>query len=309
VFGEWQSFYILVGSAAATLVGLIFVAMSVGSSLITAKDLPALRVAVSPTIVQFLSVLATSAVVLVPILSATLLGILLVVVGLISCGLTVAGVPVLRRAHPNVHAWVWYFVVPGLGYILFIGSGIGLLLHVGQAATGLGLATLLLLVGGVRNAWDLVIFRLLHQGALPRREGSDAPDPGGSAGTPERQAEATPRAPQGSRVESEPRQSLALSPRQQAEVTRIIQEGGMNPRDFTWALQPSRYALIGPLVSALVHTRTGCFFRFEFSKEAPGSNRMSVFVPGKGAREVAKPAASWADQLEQVRGWLTHVAQ
>lgn len=83
----------------------------------------------------------------------------------------------------------------------------------------------------------------------------------------------------------------------------------MNPRDFTWALQPSRYALIGPLVSALVHTRTGCFFRFEFSKEAPGSNRMSVFVPGKGAREVAKPAASWADQLEQVRGWLKHFTQ
>ena len=309
MFHDWQSFYILVGSAAATLVGLTFVAMSVGSRLITAKDRPALRVSASPTVVQFLYVLATSAVVLFPTLSPMLLGILLVVVGLISCGLAVAGVPVMRRSHLDMHDRVWYFLVPGLSYILFIGSGIGLLLRVGQAASGLAVATVLLLVAGIRNAWDLVIFRLLPQGELPWLEGSEAPDPGGSVVTPERQADATPRAPQGSRVETESWQSLALSPRQQADVTRLIQEGGMNPRDFTWALQPSRYALIGPLVSALVHTRTGCFFRFEFSKEAPGSNRMSVFVPGKGAREVAKPAASWADQLEQVRGWLKHLAQ
>lgn len=309
MFQDWQSFYILVGSAAATLVGLTFVAMSVGSRLITAKDLPALRVSASPTVVQFLYVLATSAVVLFPTLSPIWLGVLLVVVGLISCGLAVAGVPLMRRSHLDMRDWVWYFFVPGLSYILFIGSGIGLLLRVGQAASGLAVATVLLLVAGIRNAWDLVIFRLLPQGELPWLEGSEAPDPGGSVVTPERQADATPRTPQGSRVETESRQSLALSPRQQADVTRLIQEGGMNPRDFTWALQPSRYALIGPLVSALVHTRTGCFFRFEFSKEAPGSNRMSVFVPGKGAREVAKPAASWADQLEQVRGWLKHFTQ
>lgn len=309
MFQDWQSFYILVGSAAATLVGLTFVAMSVGSRLITAKDLPALRVSASPTVVQFLYVLATSAVVLFPTLSPMWLGVLLVVVGLISCGLAVAGVPLMRRSHLDMRDWVWYFFVPGLSYILFIGSGIGLLLRVGQAASGLAVATVLLLVAGIRNAWDLVIFRLLPQGELPWLEGSEAPDPGGSVVTPERQADATPRTPQGSRVETESRQSLALSPRQQADVTRLIQEGGMNPRDFTWALQPSRYALIGPLVSALVHTRTGCFFRFEFSKEAPGSNRMSVFVPGKGAREVAKPAASWADQLEQVRGWLKHFTQ
>lgn len=307
VFQDWQSFYILVGSAAATLVGLMFVALSVRSRMITSKDLPALRVSLSPTVVQFLYVLATSAVVLFPTLSRAMLGTLLAVVGLISCGLALAGLPRMRRSHLDMHDWAWYLFVPALSYILFIGSGVGLLLRVGQAASGLAVAMVLLLVAGIRNAWDLVIFRLLPQGEPPWLRGGESPTPGGSAVTPERQADATPPSPQGSRVKAASRQSLALSALQQADVARIIQEAGMNSRNFTWALQPNRYALIGPLVSALVHTRTGCFFRFEFTKEAPGSNRMSVFVPGKGAREVARPAASWEDQLAQVRQWLARL--
>jgi hypothetical protein len=102
-------------------------------------------------------------------------------------------------------------------------------------------------------------------------------------------------------------QSLALSSSQQDDVARIIEEAGLKPDDFTWALQPSRYAMIGPPVSALVHPRTGCFFRFEFTKDAQQANRASVFVRSKGARDVTKPAASWADQLEQVRDWLTYL--
>jgi hypothetical protein len=308
MFQDWQSFYILVGTAAATLVGLMFVAMSVGSRVITPEDLPALRVYVSPLVVQFLYVLATSAVVLFPTLSPALLGTLLVAVGLISCGLALAGVPVMRRSHLDVHDWTWYLLVPALSYLLFIGTGIGLLLRVRQAPTGLAVATILLLVAGLRNAWDLVIFRVLPQGERSWRDSPvESSGLAASTATPVHRADSVPQPPREPQADAAPRQSLALPPSQQAEVTRIIQEAGLNPRDFTWALQPSRYALIGPPVSALVHTRTGCFFRFEFSKEAPAHNRMSVFIPGRGAREVTRAAASWEDQLQQVRDWMTHL--
>jgi hypothetical protein len=311
MFQDWQSFYILIGTSAATLVGLMFVALSVGSRAITPKDLPALRVFVSPTVVHFLYVLVTSAVVMFPTLPRAFLGTVLVLAGLASFGRALIGLPVMRRSHPDIHDWVWYLLVPSVSYLLFVGTGIGLLLQVGQAASGLAVATLLLLLTGVRNAWDLVIFRVLPEGEPSGRESRlESPGPGEGAAMPEpttseRRADPGPRpAP---RADAAPRQSLALSPAQQGDVARVIEEAGVKSGDLTWALQPSRYAMIGPPVSALVHTPTGCFFRFEFTKDADGDNRKSVFVPGKGAREVTKAAASWADQLEQVRDWLTHL--
>ncbi len=306
MFQDWQSFYILVGTAAATLVGLMFVAVSVGSR-ITPQELPALRVYVSPTVVYFLYVLATSAVVLFPALPPALLGALLVAAGLASCGRALAGVPVMRRSRLDVHDWTWYFLVPVASYLLYIGTGIGLFLRAGQAASELAVATILLLVAGIRNAWDLVLFRVLLQSDPHRREDRvESVAPGTNAAPPEPQpapVSPPPRPP----ADAAPRQSLALSAAQQADVTRIIHAAGLDPRDFTWALQPSRYALIGPPVSAVLHARTGCFFRFEFTKEAGGSARMSVFIPGRGAREATTAAASWEDQLAQVRDWLTHL--
>ncbi len=49
---DWQNFYLLVGTAAATLVGLMFVAISLGVRSITQQHIPALRVFVSPTLIQ-----------------------------------------------------------------------------------------------------------------------------------------------------------------------------------------------------------------------------------------------------------------
>lgn len=48
---DWQNFSPLTGTAAATLAGLMFVAISLGSRSITPIDVPALRVFVSPTLV------------------------------------------------------------------------------------------------------------------------------------------------------------------------------------------------------------------------------------------------------------------
>lgn len=98
--------------------------------------------------------------------------------------------------------------------------------------------------------------------------------------------------------------SLALSPLQQNEVDRLVKAAGLDASEFVWAVQPSRYHLIGPLVSALIHTPSGFFFRFEFLESALGQNRVSVFTSPKSRPEETKAAGSWEDQLGQVRGWL-----
>jgi hypothetical protein len=101
--------------------------------------------------------------------------------------------------------------------------------------------------------------------------------------------------------------SLALAPEQQAEVAALIETAGLDASEFVWAVQPNSYHLIGPLVSALIHTPTGYYFRFEFLESALGQNRVSVFT-GKGAPDGRRAAASWEDQLGHVREWLRRLA-
>ncbi len=137
-----------------------------------------------------------------------------------------------------------------------------------------------------------------------RESSMESLDQGDGRATTERQADPMAQPPKG---HHDKLTGLALPPSHQADVARIIQEAGLNPSDFTWAVQPSRYALIGPLVSALIHAPTGRFFRFEFTEDASGQNRVSVFTIGESAHEVKKAAGSWEDQLGQLRTWLKYL--
>ena len=348
---DWQNFYILVGGAAAALAGLMFVAISLGSRLITQEDIPALRVFASPTLIHFISVLATSAVVLIPIVTRASLGVVLLLAGVVGLVWTLSTQPPMRRSDRagdvGPRDWIWYLTTPSAAYLLYVGTGIALLGGTRQALVGLAFGSFLLLVTGIRNAWDMVVFVAPKPTATPSRERSaerpdaasprvdrvDADRPAADRPAVERPAVEHPAVerpaverpaverpaveraapsngpPAAAERPPDPTTSLALPSSDQAEVTRLIHDAGLPSGDFTWALQPNRYALIGPLVSALVHTRTGGYFRFEFTGDASGRNRMSVFSPGKGAPEVAKEAASWEEQLDQVRVWLKSLSE
>jgi len=169
---DWQNFYLLIGGAAASLTGLMFVAISLGSGAITQKNVHALRVFVSPTLIHFIYVLATALVVVIPTVTRTRLGILLLLVGVISTGRSITMVPFMRGQHRqqviDIHDWTWYLAAPTVSYLVFVGTGVGLLLRVRQALDGLALASILLLVAGIRNAWDFVTYLILRQNEPPR---------------------------------------------------------------------------------------------------------------------------------------------
>ena len=62
----WHDFDLLIGTAAATLVGLMFVAASIGASVFLEKDRAAMKAFISPTVVHFSAVLVTAMVSLIP---------------------------------------------------------------------------------------------------------------------------------------------------------------------------------------------------------------------------------------------------
>jgi hypothetical protein len=63
---DWHDFDLMVGTAAATLVGLMFVAASIGASIYTEKNRPGMQAFISPTVVHFTSVLVLALFALVP---------------------------------------------------------------------------------------------------------------------------------------------------------------------------------------------------------------------------------------------------
>ena len=57
----------------------------------------------------------------------------------------------------DVLDWLWYRGLPLVSWLLTFGAGIGLLWGSVQAMTLVALASLLLLIVGIVNAWDLVL--------------------------------------------------------------------------------------------------------------------------------------------------------
>src|SRR5580692_9746483 len=85
----WQNFYLLVGTAAATLVGLMFVAVTFGSSLVTAETSPTARAFLDPTFTHFVQILFTACLVTIPSMGSRLFGSLLLLIGVLRIATTV----------------------------------------------------------------------------------------------------------------------------------------------------------------------------------------------------------------------------
>jgi len=66
VVRDWHDFCGLVGTASATLVGLIFVAASVGASVFSASQQEPMKAYLTPTVVHFSSLLCICILILIP---------------------------------------------------------------------------------------------------------------------------------------------------------------------------------------------------------------------------------------------------
>jgi len=158
----WQNFYLLMGTAAATLIGLIFVAISLGAGLVIPDTTTTAHTWVTPTIVEFGMVLLISALINVPTLTSLSLAVLLGFTG--GAGMVYAiviGRRLWRHLRSKVQpltSLVSYVLIPVAGYLLMLASAIGLALGLIYALSGLALAILIDLMISVYNAWQLALW-------------------------------------------------------------------------------------------------------------------------------------------------------
>ncbi len=156
----WHEFYLLLGTAGLTLTGLLFVVISLGPRAAADRHTTSVRAFVSPNAVFFTTTLVVSSLFLVPGLSARMIGVLLC----FGAGASLAYLA-YTRAHQRWRQhklplldWIWFVAFPFLSYLLLLFAGVGFLVEVSFAMYGVAAGLVLLVITGIRNAWDLVLW-------------------------------------------------------------------------------------------------------------------------------------------------------
>jgi hypothetical protein len=156
---EWQNFYVLVGTAGATLLALLFVAVSLGAGTLTDERRSGTRTFMSPVVYHFTSVFFLSAISLFPWhkaqIFAALIGITALVGAIMSAVITVRVVRTDMTNH--VEDYLAYGLLPGLGYLALLAAAVSIYLEHEFGLHALAGALLLLAIVNIRNAWDLTL--------------------------------------------------------------------------------------------------------------------------------------------------------
>ncbi|HXY09780.1 MAG TPA: hypothetical protein VEI52_18195 [Terriglobales bacterium] len=157
---RWSNFYLLTSAAAATLIGLMFVVVTlVAERRVDVKDTAKIHVYFTPTVVYFASALGVAALLIFPNhtwLTATLCTCLVGVVGLLYSGTNLIGGD--KKSFVELRDRVPYAVVPFGAYSLLVLGGVLLLHNPQRGLTLVAVGMLSLLAVAIRNSWAIAIF-------------------------------------------------------------------------------------------------------------------------------------------------------
>ena len=160
MLAPWHEFYELLGTAAATLIALLFVAVSISTSVLTSEPESRRNTStyLSPVVFHYANLLFLSLIALIPTQTWESFGL---VTGAAGIGSVIYSIVVALRVHRNsisdLADRLCYGAIPALCYAM--GPVVTLFLFEEKPA-GLDLlagAALALLVVNIRNAWDLML--------------------------------------------------------------------------------------------------------------------------------------------------------
>jgi hypothetical protein len=157
----WDNFYIMAGTAGATLIGLLFVIITLSTHLSSSGIAHGARAFLTPTLVHFGSVLLQALVVLVPWPSAWPVGVILGLCGLVGLVYLMDVASKRRKVQfVSLHLldWIPYAGIPALANLNLIAGAIGMIAEKPFAPYCLAGAITLFLFVGIYGAWDLTLW-------------------------------------------------------------------------------------------------------------------------------------------------------
>jgi hypothetical protein len=157
----WQSFYVIVGSSGAALIGIQFVVIALIANMRRLTVAEPIGAFATPTVVHLGGALVVSA-----LMSAPWPSLLGASIALAACGVGGLGYGaiVIRRARRQTHYkpvwedWLWYTMLPCTAYAVLTTAALFLRVATQLALFASGAAALGLLLVGIHNAWDTVTY-------------------------------------------------------------------------------------------------------------------------------------------------------
>lgn len=154
---EWHEFYILLGTAAAALVALLFVAVSISAGTFTRQRAAATRTFMSPVVVHFSAILFISLLMLAPEQPRWLVPALIALTAVLGISISIFVTTKVARDRSDEVVFsdaLAYGAFPVLGYGAML---VAALMPWRYSPDLLAGGLLLLLLANIRNAWDLML--------------------------------------------------------------------------------------------------------------------------------------------------------
>ncbi len=172
----WENFYVIVGSAAAALTGLMFVVITLVAGLPDRRSNDGIAAFSTPTVVHFCAALFIAALLSAPWPQLWPAALLLGLTGLSGVGYVMI---VIRRAlrqtsyQPVLEDWLWHGVFPFISYVSLVIAAITFPANPVPALFVIAAATILFLFIGIHNSWDTVTYLVIMPPSKSRDQEKD----------------------------------------------------------------------------------------------------------------------------------------
>jgi hypothetical protein len=164
MFEGWGEFYLLTGTAASVLIGLLFVVVTLMQDRPRSSVLSGSRLYMGPVVLHVSFVLVLSAAPLAPQITPRALAVIagaVAIAGAVRGCFVIRGIARWSKGEPEAPHWsdVWcYGAIPTLIYLLLAIVAAGFWGERAWAADALAAVMIALLLVTIRNEWDLVIW-------------------------------------------------------------------------------------------------------------------------------------------------------
>ena len=170
VLTAWSNFYVITGSSAAALTGLMFVVITLvaGVERLRKQGDDGVSTFSTPTVVHFCAALLVSVILTAPWRSINHPATIIALTGLFGIVYVIRVVVRMKRRTgdfaPLLEDWIWYGILPFAPYIAIVAAAALLASMPTNALFALAGATIVLIFIGIRNAWDTVTFIAINHG-------------------------------------------------------------------------------------------------------------------------------------------------
>jgi hypothetical protein len=160
---EWRDFYVMVGTASAAILGATFIVITLAAGVKERKL--GLSGFISPTAVHLGSVVVGSAILAAPTLSRLILAILLGVGGLAGAGYSAIVARRIWSLNLAIEDRASYGLIPILVYLTMGLAALMVNWDLAETLNILAITIVVMLVVGMRNAWDMATFMIIRDRA------------------------------------------------------------------------------------------------------------------------------------------------